>query len=180
MQISFRIFATKKDLINIFLSLQHDFEIYYVPTYSDKQDIQIKDILSIPNFGINTSGKKIGNNQYLIFYQRSICHWRTIKVKDIIKEKYSALIDENIENIIIDVGGLYNDSIVFPTEISTIHYENELSKKLFNDLKRVVRKNTSVTKSGYIICHNAYKQRNQYRFCTINAQSPKEYDLKVE
>ena len=75
---------------------------------------------------------------------------------------------------------MYNNSILFPTEISTIHYENELSNQLFNDFKKIVYKNTTITKNGYSICYHAYQQREQYRFCTINAKSPREYDLIIE
>ena len=78
MQRSFRIFAAKEDLENIFTMLQQEDHIYYVPTYSDHQNGRINDILSVPGFGINTTGRKIGNHQFLIFYQESKCHWREI------------------------------------------------------------------------------------------------------
>lgn len=180
MQRSFRIFATKEDLENIFMSLQQNWQIYYVPTYSDHPSIQIKDLLSISKFGINTTGRRIGNNQFLIFFQGCTCHWREFEIKDTTRKKYTSLNDENIENIFVDLGGLYNNSILFPTEVSTMHYENEFSNHLFKVLKRIVRKHTSLTRNGYIICKNAYQQRNQYRFCTIDAKSPKEYDFVIE
>ena len=180
MKRSFRIFATKEDLEDIFMSLQQDWQIYYVPTYSDHPLMQIKDLLSISGFGINTTGRKIGNHQFLIFLQGCSCHWRELKIKDTTRKKYTALNDENNEGIFVDLGGLYNNSILFPTEVSTIHYENEFSNQLFKALKRIVRENTSIIQNGYIICKNAYEQRKQYRFCTINAKSPKEYDLVIE
>lgn len=180
MQRSFRIFAAKEDLENIFTMLQQEDHIYYVPTYSDHQNGRINDILSVPGFGINTTGRKIGNHQFLIFYQESKCHWREIGGADAAIVRYSALTNENVENIFIDLGGVYCHSCLFPTEISTLHYENDLSNKLFREIKRIIRKNTSITKQGYAICENAYKQREKYRFCTINADSPEEYDLIVE
>ncbi len=180
MKKSMKIFATKEDLQNIFLTFQQNFTVYYVPTYSQQKNIRINNILNISNFGINTTGRKIGNNQFLIFYQGCVCHWRKIKVSHTNTERYSTLTEENLENTFIDLGGLYKDSILFPTEISTIHYENELSNQLFNDLKKIVRKNSTITKNGYSICHHAYQQREQYRFCTINVKSPREYDLIIE
>lgn len=68
MKKSMKIFATKEDLQNIFLTFQQNFAVYYVPTYSQQKNIQINNILNISNFGINTTGRKIGNNQFLIFY----------------------------------------------------------------------------------------------------------------
>lgn len=180
MKRSIRIFATKEDLQSIFGFLQEKFQIYYVPTYSDEPYVQIKDITSIPYFGMNIKGRTAGNNQFLAFFKESYCNWRTIKIETENMLRYSTLDDKNVENIYINVGGVHDTSNLFPTEISTLHYDNEVSKQLFNGLKRVISKNTSVTINGYMICKNAYEYRNKYRFCTIDINSPQEYNLVVK
>ena len=58
--------------------------------------------------------------------------------------------------------------------------ENETAKKLYDGLKRIVRRQSVKTVNGYFICKKAYENRESYRFCTIDIKSPEEYDLKVE
>ena len=79
----------------------------------------------------------------------------------------------------IDLGGLYDENTILPTTVSTIWYDNENSKKLYNDLKNIIKRYSSNTVNGYIILKNAYNEKEQLRFVTISVQSPKEYDLKV-
>ena len=45
MKKSMKIFATKEDLQNIFLTFQQNFTVYYVPTYSQQKNIRINNIL---------------------------------------------------------------------------------------------------------------------------------------
>lgn len=70
-----------------------------------------------------------------------------------------------------------------PTNIGYIEphrYDNENSKKIYNDLKNIIKRYSSNTVNGYIILKNAYTEKEQLRFATISVQSPKEYDLKVK
>jgi len=55
----------------------------------------------------------------------------------------------------------------------------QLIKKIYNDLKNIIKRYSSNTVNGYIILKNAYNEKEQLRFVTISVQSPKEYDLKV-
>ena len=36
----------------------------------------------------------------------------------------------------IDLGGLYDENTILPTTVSTIWYDNENSKKIYNDFYR--------------------------------------------
>lgn len=179
MRRSFRVFASPRDLQILFEAFQRNFDVYYVPTYSDNEPVQINDLTTIPNFGINTRGVKIGNNHFLIFNKDSECKWTSFLYpggeKDVIR--YTSLCEENTENISVDVGGVHEYRNLFPTEISTINYENDVSKALFNAMRRTVKKYTVTTKNGYFICRNAYQKRDRYRFCTINAAASREHDL---
>ena len=65
------------------------------------------------------------------------------------------------------------------TNFSGSHLGNQ-SKKLYDGLKRIVRRQSVKTVNGYFICKRAYENRGNYRFCTIDIKSPEEYDLKVE
>lgn len=178
MERSMRIFATQADLQTIFTTLQQELQVYYVPTYSNDQPERIMNIMDIPDFGLNTRGSHIGNSQFLLFYQGTPCYWRETDNKN--SARVSSLNERNTECVAVDLGGAYDEVNLLPTSISTIHYENEASKKLFNALKKIVRKNTSKIQNGYLICEQAYRNREEYRFCTIGVHSPQEYDLIIE
>ena len=179
---SFRAFATKEDLYSVFVQFQKIAKVYYVPIYSDIGSIQINDITKIETLGINRFGSHIGNNQFLVFHEHQKCVWRQYQYKSEkgLKTRYSSHCDENQEYIDIDLGGLYQSATLFPTTISTIHYDVEASKKLYNSIRKIFRKLSVKLLNGYFICPNAYEQRADFRFCTIDIQSPVEYDLNVE
>ncbi|RGS64206.1 hypothetical protein DWX78_15945, partial [Dorea formicigenerans] len=72
----------------------------------------------------------------------------------------------------------------------TIWYDNKISKEIFNDLRKIskeifndlrkiMKRYASTTINGYMILKNAYSKKEQLRFVTIGAQSPREYDLIV-
>ena len=86
----------------------------------------------------------------------------------------------NKETIIINIGGIYENQALFPTEISTIWYENETSKRLYTKLKKSCKKLMHCTQNGYLIGERAYSKREYYRFCTISIDSPPTYDLKFK
>ena len=75
---------------------------------------------------------------------------------------------------------MYQEEAIFPTEIATMHYDNETAKELFDGLKKIVHRQSVKTVNGCFICKRAYKDKETYRFCTIDIKSPEEYDLKVE
>ena len=66
-----------------------------------------------------------------------------------------------------------------PTTVSTIWYDNKISKEIFNDLRKIMKRYASTIINGYMILKNAYSKKEQLRFVTIGAQSPREYDLIV-
>ncbi|WP_353097425.1 hypothetical protein [Tissierella praeacuta] len=181
-QRSFRVFATKEDLYFAFSQFQNTISVYYAPTYSDVGTIQIDDITKVKSFGVNHNGSHIGNNQFLVFHEGKKCIWEQYQCKiDVgVITRHSSFYDEDEECIVIDLGGIYEDINLFPTTISTMHYDIESSKELYNAIRKVFRKLSVRTINGYFICSDAYEKRSEYRFCTIDIRSPKEYDLIVE
>ncbi len=178
-----RVFAEKADLEHIFRKYQETLDVYYVPTYSDIGAVEIHDITSIPDLGVNYHGRHIGNHPFRILLKTTNCAWQAYQYridKETVKTRYTTLTDDNTGVIDIDLGGVYRETALFPTEIGTINYDNEQAKKLYDTLKKVVRKESVCTVNGYYICRKAYENRNRYRFCTIDIQSPPDYDLKVE
>ena len=174
---SFRMFATEEDLISIFIDLQKNYEIHYFKCGRMDDLIQISDITKEPHFGINIRGNHI-NNQWLV------CLNNTTPIKR--KNKFCSddifFIDQDLNkaSIIIDIGGLYENQALFPTEISTIWYENETSKHLYTMLKKSCKKFTHCKQNGYLIGKDAYSKREYYRFCTISIDNPSTYDLKLK
>lgn len=66
-----------------------------------------------------------------------------------------------------------------PTTVSTIWYDDESSRELFNNLKSIMKRYSVSTVNGYMILNKAYDNKEKLRFVTINVQSPGENDLKV-
>lgn len=179
----FRAYAEREDLQTIFKEFQGRLEAYYVPTYSDKGRISYHSIMEIENIGVNFHGSHIGNMQMLIFPKNTECIWRTYRCRrDDGQEitRYSAFDEANSAWICVDLNGIYQEKAIFPTEISTIHYDDGTAKMLYDELKKIVRKQAVKTVNGAFICRKVYEHREKYRFCTIDFKSPTEYDLKVE
>ena len=84
----------------------------------------------------------------------------------------------NETSIVIDLGGLYDENTIFPTTVSTIWYD-ESSKRVYNNLKSIMKRYAVSIVNGYMILKNAYDKKEQLRFATISVQSPREFDLKV-
>lgn len=165
---SFRVFGTKKDLENIFNEFQKNNIVnYYRCGKSDSN--KITDITKTDNFGFSLSGSHIGN-QYLVIKSDKIVRLDNYKH---INQK------SNETSIVIDLGGLYAENIILPTTVSTIWYENESSKKIYNNLKSIIKRYSVSIVNGYMILKNAYDKKEQLRFVTISVQSAKEYDLKL-
>ncbi len=178
----FRVYAEREDLQDILKEFQSMFDVYYVPTYSDAGPVSFQDAASLADLGINFYGSHIGNKQVLAFFKTTTCFWREYKWSDHEKSgiRHTSLCDTNIERIEIDLNGVYQGKAIFPTEISTMYYDNETAKKLYGGLKKIVRRQSVKTVNGYFIGAKAYENRVNYRFCTIDIKSPEEYDLKVE
>ncbi len=161
---------------------QDKIEIYYVQAYSDERKISYGSILDIENLGVNFHGFHQGNMQMLIFLKSTECLWRTYVCQgsngqDI--TRYSALGAGNSACICFDYNGLYKENAIFPTEISTINYDEITVKRLYDELKRTFRRQAVKTVNGCYICPKVYEQKEKYRFCTIDIKSPPEYGLKV-
>lgn len=179
---SFRVYAEQENLQNIFTEFQSGSAVYYVPAYSEQGTFSFSDVTSLKELGVNFSGSHIGNMQILAFYKTTKCLWRQIEWSCCGQSgiRHTSLCDGNTERIDIDLNGIYKENAIFPTEISTIHYDDEISKKLYNELRKIVRRYTVKTVNGYYICSKVYENKEKYRFCTIDIKSPIEYDLKVE
>ena len=184
MRRSFRAFMEKEDLENTFMQFQNNLQVFYAPTYSDNGPVTIADITQIADFGINFRGSHIGNNQFRVFFQNRQCVWRQYQCPSSDNKKMitrnTTFCDENTELIDLDLGGIYKEDNIFPTEIGTIYYENENVKKLFSELKKCFRKNSKKIVNGYYIGNKAFANRKKYRFCTIDIKSPQEFDLQID
>lgn len=177
----FRAFAHKEDLQVIFKSFQSRLDVYYVPAYSDIGEIFLDDITTIENLGINFYGSHFGNMQMLVLLRQTECLWRSYQCGGEKEQRtqYSTLNAGNVECISLELNGVYQENAIFPTEISTMYYDNEIGKRLFDELRRIFRKQAVKTVRGYYICPKAYEYKEKYRFCTIDIKSPPAYDLQV-
>ena len=86
--------------------------------------------------------------------------------------------EKNIESIVLWGGGKYNQNILVCGHISSIH-ENDFCKNIINDFQKIIKKHSK--KCGrYYIGENAYNDKKNLRFVTMNVYEPEEYDLTVE
>lgn len=175
---SFRIFAMREDLSAVFSDFQKNIKIHYFKCGRMNELRETDDITNIPLFGIDKNGSHV-NNQWLI------CRKNVIPLKrknNMVAEKDIFFIDQelNSSSIILNLGGGYENRALFPTEISTIWFENEESKELYTMLKKSCNKFMKCTQNGYMIGENAYLNKMRYRFCTMGIDSSDMYDLKVE
>lgn len=175
---SFRIFATKEDLFSIFFDFQQNVKIHYFKCGRMYDLVEISDITKDTLFGINQKGNLL-NSQWLV------CCNDTMPLK----RKNNMCLDNNIffldqevneYSAVINIGGVYEDKALFPTEISTIWYEKTESKELYTMLKKSCKKYTACTQHGYLIGKNALLCKEKYRFCTISIDSPQIYDLELK
>ena len=173
---TFRAFMEKEDLQDVFTRFQSLLPVYYTPTYSDSGPVTWEDITVLPGLGVNTRGEHIGNCQLRIFPRQTSCTWRSYQCLSPDNThtitRHTTLCDENTSAVDIDLGGLYQGEVLFPTTTGTIRYENEESKKLFNALKKCFRRVATTTVNGYFIGPRTYKNRKTYRFCTISIHCP--------
>ncbi|MCM1104746.1 MAG: hypothetical protein NC409_11660 [Clostridium sp.] len=179
----FRAYGEKEDLRAVFEEFQDRLEIYYVPAYSDIGKTSYNGIRDIENVGVNFQGSHIGNMQMLIFLKDTECLWKAYQYKCDDGRgvtRYSALGNENVACICVDFNGVYHENAIFPTEISTMHYDDRTAKRIYDELKKVFRKQAVKNVKGVYICSQAYAHKGNYRFCTIDINSPLEYDLKFE
>lgn len=180
---SFHAFFDKSDLIRFLTELQRVQKVYYVPTYSDSNSEMFEDLVLLSWLGINTTGDNTtGTRQFLIFPSDVRCARKIIDSHENnqIHTRWMASFDGNSSCVMIQPGGVYQDNVIFPTIISTMCYDDPVSKKLYDKIKRSAAKNSDKTVNGWYIGYSAYEHRNSFRFCPINVHAPLEYDLKVE
>ena len=134
-----------------------------------RNENKINDITKTIYFGISLNGSHIGNQYLVIKDDKSICFDKYKHISQYLNET----------SVAINLGGLYDENTIVPTTVSTIWYDNKISKEIFNDLRKIMKRYASTTINGYMILKNAYSKKEQLRFVTIGAQSPREYDLIV-
>ena len=81
--------------------------------------------------------------------------------------RYSALDAGNSAFICIDLNGIYKDCAIFPTEISTMYYDNNTVKQLYDELKRIFRKQAVKIAGSCYICPGAYGIRKNTDFVRL-------------
>lgn len=179
---SFRVFAEKEDLQKAFQVFQAKLDVYYAPAYSDEGPVTFDNAAGLSELGVNFNGSHIGNKTLLAFKKGEECRWRKYEWRSGEKDgiRCSSLCEENVTHIFLDLNGIYRDSAIFPTTISTMYYDNMTAKELYDGLNGVFRLLSVKSVNGCRICSKAYEDKNRLRFCTIDIKSPPEYDLDFD
>ena len=146
---SFRIFATKEDLSVIFSEFQKSIKVHYFKCGRSNELTETRDITKEKLLGVNVHGKHLGD-QWLVCPEHVIPQKRK---NDMIQNGSIFFIDQmlNSVSVIVALGGIYHEEAVFPTEISTIWYENPESKRFFLELKKICKRHSRCTIEGYMV-----------------------------
>lgn len=119
---SFRVFGTRTDLESVFYEFQ---KLNLVKYYKcGRNENKIDDITKTIYFGISLNGSHIGNQYLVIKDDKSICFDKYKHISQYLNET----------SVAINLGGLYDENTIVPTTVSTIWYDNKISKEIFNDL----------------------------------------------
>ena len=171
---SFRLFAAPEDLKRIFSTFQAERDVRYYLCGRGTVLRGVEDVTEEAGFGVNRRGSHI-NCQWLVCPAERPPRKRWVSgVADVFFLDQG----ENPASIVVDIGGVYQDTALFPTEVSTIWWEDPASKELYQALRRVCRRECPNSGNGYLIGREAWRQRERWRFFPINFSSPAEYDLR--
>lgn len=125
---SFRVFGTRTDLESVFYEFQ---KLNLVKYYKcGRNENKIDDITKTIYFGISLNGSHIGNQYLVIKDDKSICFDKYKHISQYLNET----------SVAINLGGLYDENTIVPTTVSTIWYDNKISKEIFNDLRKSLRR----------------------------------------
>ena len=123
---SFRVFGTRTDLESVFYEFQ---KLNLVKYYKcGRNENKIDDITKTIYFGISLNGSHIGNQYLVIKDDKSICFDKYKHISQYLNET----------SVAINLGGLYDENTIVPTTVSTIWYDNKISKEIFNDLRKII------------------------------------------
>lgn len=173
---SFRAFAAPEDLKRIFSAFQGEREVCYYPCGRGTVLRGVRDITEEAGFGVNRRGSHI-NFRWLV------CPAERPPRKQWVHGVKGAFFLDQMENpasIVVDIGGVYQDMALFPTEVSTIWWENSAARDLYQALRRACRGECPGSREGCLIGRDTCRQWERWRFCPINFSSPAGYDLKIE
>lgn len=179
----FRGFAEKEDLQSIFQEFEDTLDVYYAPTYSDAGEQTYDSVTALPNLGLNFNGCHLGQIFLLAFEKSTPCLWRSFLCQPEPGQQFtrwSCTATGNTACLWVNLNGIHSAGAIFPTEISTMYYEDPGSKKLYLALKKIFRRQAVKVLQGNYIFPRAYEDREKYRFCPMDLASPSKYDIIVE
>lgn len=136
----------------------------------------MRDITEEAGFGVNRRGSHI-NFRWLVCPAERPPRKRWVHG---VKDAFFLDQMENPASIVVDIGGVYQDMALFPTEVSTIWWENSAARDLYQALRRACRRECPGSREGYLFGRDACRQWERWRFRPIHFSSPAEYDWKIE
>ena len=171
-------FLLPEDIKNVLKNIHEKYDLQYLRTGSFTED-EIKKkkyIFNLDDIGYSISGNHQSEG-ILILPQKIDVEFRK-KILNNGEKRFFIDQEKNVESIVLWGGGKYNQNILVCGHISSIH-ENDFCKNIINDFQKIIKKHSK--KCGrYYIGENAYNDKKNLRFVTMNVYEPEEYDLTVE
>jgi len=175
-QINF--FATKEDLVNAFNIISNERKIIFVKgvTFGNEK-AEYSVITDIPHLGVSISAEHCSERYLIVDLEKNITYENMILQDG--KTKRFAHNSMNDGSVSFFAGGIYEpQNCLIHGQISTVFSEKD-KLDLFNCIGKILKKQFK-NYHGWYIGDEAYKLYGTMRFITISANSPKEYDLKLE
>lgn len=169
-------FATKKDMINVFLQLNTELNFVKTGNHPKGSMLIYSSIEKIPDLNFYKYNSHCVDN-YLVVNTNTKINVEEIQLRggEIVKSVYQSF---NMDSIVFSPGGVYyKNNCLIHSQIATMS-NSTCSKYLFNALYKSIRKQFQCY-SGWWIGKEAMELYGNYRFITMGVDEPELYDFKI-
>lgn len=172
------LYATKEDLVEIFLLLESSFKIKYAEAglLNDKVSC-FYSFKNIETLGTVEYGDWNNNKKYLILNDDY-----DLVIRDVVQKngelKYAVDQMKNENSIVFYIGGVFQNNALIASKIGLIN-ESSFTTELFKKLLVHLKKNF-VNIKGFYVSRTALEESKKGLRLTTDAKSSSDYDLIIE
>lgn len=172
-------YATALDLSSVLSPLESEKPLQYtlMGLFKTNRPLTYLSYASIPDFGRAPHPTAVANPSYLLSLQGA-----EVRVREVLQKVGGALfsIDQiwNRDAIVFRPGGIYGNNIILCGMIGTVS-PSAASMASYNSVVKPLRKNF-LKKQEFLVGREALDFWNAGARLTIEARSPREFDLKRE
>lgn len=171
-------FSSKNDLYSIIKSVEQTIKLKYVMNGAyDSPDIRVYNSLEeYSDLGIKKSSEH-QSESFLVLEENCNLNVREVKQFDG-SIKYFVDQLQNEDSIVLWPGGVYENQYLICGHVGTVKM-SDTSKKVFGIFQKSIKRQCPNRIGRFWYSSEVRDMNNQFRLITINANQPKEYDLKI-